>query len=283
MNKHTVAGIVVLGLMAGILRSLNGCGGREELQSLSAGEHGSIAMAGSTSMERFARIVSECFMEEHAGVTVTTEFTGSSAGVEAVLDGRADVGLCSRELTKEEQNAGAVASVVAVDGIAVVANPDNLVRELTTAELVGIYTGRIRDWSEVGGRTEPIMVVGREAGSGSRSTFEELLGINDCCKYANEVDSEGAVMARTAVTPGAIGYVSLEVCNDTVCRIDLEGVEAAEETVRNGTYPLRRYFFLVTKGEAWEQSKLVQELMAYLQSEEGKKLIRMAGLVIPEK
>lgn len=272
-----------MGLMAGIFKSLSGCGVREERQKPPVGEHDSIVMAGSTSMERFARIVSECFMEEHAGVTVTAEFTGSSAGVEAVLDGRADIGLSSRELTKEEQDAGAFASVVAVDGIAVVTDPDNPVQELTMEELVGIYAGRIRDWSEVGGRAEPVVVVGREAGSGSRSTFEELLSIRDCCEYANEMDSEGAVMARIAVTPGAVGYVSLEVCNDTVSKINLEGVEASEETVRNGTYPLRRYFFLVTKGKIWEQSELVQELLAYLQSEEGKKLIRMAGLIVPEE
>lgn len=283
MNHRIVAVTVVLSLMMGIFKSLGGCCVREIQQQISVEEQDSIVMAGSTSMERFARIVSECFMEEHAGVTVTAEFTGSSAGVEAVLDGRADLGISSRELTKEEQDAGAVALVVAIDGIAVVTDPDNLVKELTVTELAEIYTGRIRDWSEVGGRTEPIVVIGREAGSGSRSTFEELLRIRDRCMYANEMDSEGAVMARTAVTPGAIGYVSLEICNDTVCTIDLEGIEVAEETVRNGTYPLRRCFFLVTKGKIWEQSELVQEFMAYLQSENGKKLIRMAGLIIPEE
>lgn len=284
MNKHIViTAIVVFGLIAGVFKGVSGCNTGEIFPLVSVEESETIVIAGSTSMEKLARILSECFMKEHVGMMVTTEFTGSSAGVEAVLDGRADLGISSRELTKQERDAGAVAFVVAVDGIAVVTDPRNPVKELTMEQLTGIYTGKIRDWSEVGGFTEPIVVVGREAGSGSRSTFENLLMIRDECQYANEMDSEGAVIARTAVTPGAIGYASLEVCNDTVCTIDLDGMEATEETIRKGVYPLRRYFFMVTKGERWEQRALVQEFLTYLRSEEGKKLVQMVGLIVPEE
>ena len=191
-----------------------------------------VVMAGSTSMEKFANMLAECYREANPGVTVTAEFTGSSAGVQAVLSGRADIGLSSRTLTTAEEASGAAAYVIAMDGIAVITDRDNPVTALTTKQLADIYTGQIRDWQELGGRKQPIVVAGREAGSGTRSAFEELLGIEDRCYYANELDSEGAMLARIASTPGAVGYVSFDVLNDTVHALSLDGVEAAAERVK---------------------------------------------------
>ena len=233
-----------------------------------------VVMAGSTSMEKFADMLAECYREAHPGVTVTAEFTGSSAGVQAVLSGRADIGLSSRPLTTAEEASGAAAYVIAMDGIAVITDRDNPVTALTTKQLADIYTGQIRDWQELGGRKQPIVVAGREAGSGTRSAFEELLGIEDRCYYANELDSEGAMLARIASTPGAVGYVSFDVLNDTVHALSLDGVEAAAERVKTGSYPLCRSFLLVTKGALEEQSRQVQEIFAYLQTEEGRKLMK---------
>ena len=241
-----------------------------------------VVMAGSTSMEKFANMLAECYREAHPGVTVTAEFTGSSAGVQAVLSGRADIGLSSRPLTTAEEASGAAVYVIAMDGIAVITDRDNPVTALTTKQLVDIYTGQIRDWQELGGRKLPIVVAGREAGSGTRSAFEELLGIEDRCYYANELDSEGAMLARIASTPGAVGYVSFDVLNDTVCALSLDGVEATAERVKTGSYPLCRSFLLVTKGALEEQSRQVREIFAYLQTEEGGKLMRDAGLIVSD-
>ena len=241
-----------------------------------------VVMAGSTSMEKFANMLAECYREANPGVTVTAEFTGSSAGVQAVLSGRADIGLSSRTLTTAEEASGAAAYVIAMDGIAVITDRDNPVTALTTKQLADIYTGQIRDWQELGGRKQPIVVAGREAGSGTRSAFEELLGIEDRCYYANELDSEGAMLARIASTPGAVGYVSFDVLNDTVHALSLDGVEAAAERVKTGSYPLCRSFLLVTKGALEEQSRQVQEIFAYLQTEEGRKLMRDAGLIVSD-
>lgn len=243
---------------------------------------GTITMAGSTSMEKLANAVAESFMAKYPDVTVTAEFTGSSAGVEAVLGGSVDIGNSSRNLKDEEKAAGAVENIVAIDGIAVVTDKENTVTDLTTDQLVGIYKGEIKNWSEVGGTDEAIVVVGREAGSGTRGAFEELLEIEDACAYANELDSTGAVMAKVASTPGAIGYVSLDVVDDTVISLSLDGVAATEENIKAGDYTLSRPFVMATNGEISAQSDAVQELFAYLQSDEGKELIKSVGLIIPD-
>lgn len=243
---------------------------------------GTITMAGSTSMEKLSNAVAESFMAKYPDVTVTAEFTGSSAGVEAVLGGSVDIGNSSRNLKDEEKAAGAVENIVAIDGIAVVTDKENTATDLTTDQLVGIYKGEIKNWSEVGGTDEAIVVVGREAGSGTRGAFEELLGIEDACAYANELDSTGAVMAKVASTPGAIGYVSLDVIDDTVTTLTLDGVAATEENIKAGSYTLSRPFVMATNGEISAQSDAVQELFTYLQSDEGKELIKSVGLIIPD-
>lgn len=243
---------------------------------------GIITMAGSTSMEKFANALAESFMIKYPGVTVTVEFTGSSTGIESVLAGRVDIGNSSRYLKDEEKSSGAVENIVALDGIAVITDASNTTASLSTEQLIGIYTGKIRNWSEVGGDDEAIVVVGREAGSGTREGFEELLGIKDMCAYANELDSAGAVMARVALTPGAIGYVSPDVLDDTVLALSLDGAEPTEENIKAGNYLLSRPFVMVTKGEISVQRETIQEMFVYLKSEEGQELIRAVGLIVPD-
>lgn len=245
----------------------------------SADLSGSISMSGSTSMEKLANAVAESFMAKYPGVTVTAEFTGSSAGIESVLAGSVDIGNSSRNLKDEEKSSGAVENIVAIDGIAVVVDPANTVADLTQDQLISIYKGETKNWSELGGADQAIVVVGREAGSGTRGAFEELLGIEDTCAYANELDSTGAVMAKVASTPGAIGYVSLDVIDDSVIAVKLDGVEPTEENIKAGSYALSRPFVMATNGEISAQKPEVQELFHFLASDEGKQLVKSVGLI----
>ena len=250
-----------------------------EEEAAPADLEGSITMAGSTSMEKFANALAESFMEVYPNVTVQAEFTGSSAGIEAILAGQCDIGNSSRNLTEDEIAKGAAENIVAIDGIAIVTDAANTVSDLTKDQLIAIYSGETTNWSDLGGADQPIVVVGREAGSGTRGAFEEILGLEDACKYANELDSTGAVMAKVASTPGAIGYVSLDVLDDTVKALTLEGVEANEENIKSGDYFLSRPFVMATKGAIEEQSELIQALFDYVYSEEGDALIQDVGLI----
>ena len=240
---------------------------------------GSIQMVGSTSMEKLANALAESFMEKYPNVTVTAEFVGSGAGIEAVTSGTADIGNSSRNLKDEEKSKGAVENVVAIDGIAVCVDPANTVEGLTKEQLSGIYLGETTNWSEVGGADAPIIVIGREAGSGTRGAFEELLDVADKCAYANELDSTGAVMAKVASTPGAIGYVSLDVVDDSVKALPLEGVEPTAENIKAGKYFLSRPFVMATKGEISEQSDLVQTWFDFVLGEEGQSVAAQVGLI----
>ncbi len=240
---------------------------------------GSISMVGSTSMEKFANALSEVFMEKYPNVTVQAEFVGSGAGIEAVTNGSADIGNSSRNLTEDEKAAGIAENIVAIDGIAVVVDPANTVTNLTKQQLIDIYSGAVSNWSEVGGSDSPIVVVGREAGSGTRSAFEEILGLEDACAYSSELDSTGAVMARVAATPGAIGYVSLDVLDDTVKALSLEGTEPDADNIKAGTYFLSRPFVMATNGEISEQNELVQALFDFVYSDEGDAVIETVGLI----
>ena len=240
---------------------------------------GSISMVGSTSMEKLANALSEAFMEEYPDVTVTAEFVGSGAGVEAVTNGSADIGNSSRSLKDEEKAAGVVENVVAIDGIAVCVDPANEVADLTKEQLTNIYNGTITNWKEVGGADEPIIVIGREAGSGTRGAFEELVDLKDACKYANELDSTGAVIAKVASTPGAIGYASLDALDDSVKALSLEGVEATAENIKAGNYFLSRPFVMATKGEISEQNDLVQAWFDYVMGDEGQQIASEVGLI----
>lgn len=240
---------------------------------------GSISMVGSTSMEKLANALSEAFMEEHPDVTVTAEFVGSGAGIEAVTNGTTDIGNSSRSLKDEEKAAGVVENVVAIDGIAVCVDPANEVANLTKEQLTNIYNGTITNWKEVGGADEPIIVIGREAGSGTRGAFEELVDLKDACKYANELDSTGAVIAKVASTPGAIGYASLDALDDSVKALSLEGVEATAENIKAGNYFLSRPFVMATKGEISEQNDLVQAWFDFVLGDEGQQVASEVGLI----
>ena len=240
---------------------------------------GSISMVGSTSMEKLANALSEAFMEEYPDVTVTAEFVGSGAGIEAVTNGTADIGNSSRSLKDEEKAAGVVENVVAIDGIAVCVDPANEVADLTKEQLTNIYNGTVTNWKEVGGADEPIIVIGREAGSGTRGAFEELVDLVDGCKYANELDSTGAVIAKVASTPGAIGYASLDALDDSVKALSLEGVEATAENIKAGNYFLSRPFIMATKGEISEQNDLVQAWFDFVLGDEGQQVASEVGLI----
>lgn len=254
-----------------------------EAKSADADLSGSISMVGSTSMEKFANALSEAFMEKYPKVTVTAEFVGSGAGIEAVSNGTADIGNSSRNLKDEEKAKGVAENIVAIDGIAVVVDPANTVEDLTKDQLTSIYDGTVINWKDVGGNDAPIVVVGREAGSGTRGAFEELLKLEDACKYSNELDSTGAVMAKVASTPGSIGYVSLDVLDDTVKALKLDGAEPTEENIKAGKYFLSRPFVMATKGEISEQSDLVKALFDFIYSDEGSELVKSVGLITADK
>ncbi len=245
---------------------------------------GSISLAGSTSMEKLANAMAEAFMEYYPNVNVTAEFTGSSAGIESLLAGQCDIGDSSRALTDDEKSKGAVENIVAIDGIALVVDPDNTVEDLSTDDLTNIYTGKITNWGELDGPDEPIVVIGREAGSGTRGAFEELLNIADQCQYASELDSTGAVIARVASTPGAIGYVSLDMVDDSVKPVKFNGVDATEETIAKGDYTLARPFVMATNGEISEQSDLIQTFFEFVKSDVGADVItKDCGLILPSE
>ena len=254
-----------------------------EAKSADADLSGSISMVGSTSMEKFANALSEAFMEKYPKVTVTAEFVGSGAGIEAVSNGTADIGNSSRNLKDEEKAKGVAENIVAIDGIAVVVDPANTVEDLTKDQLTSIYDGTVTNWKDVGGNDAPIVVVGREAGSGTRGAFEELLKLEDACKYSNELDSTGAVMAKVASTPGSIGYVSLDVLDDTVKALKLDGAEPTEENIKAGKYFLSSPFVMATKGEISEQSDIVKALFDFIYSDEGSELVKSVGLITADK
>lgn len=242
---------------------------------------GSISLSGSTSMEKVCEALAETFMEENQDVTVTVEYTGSSAGIESVTNNMCDIGNASRNLKDSEKEKGVVENVIAIDGIAVVVNPSTEVSNVTKDELIKIYTGEIKNWKELGGKDENIVVLGREAGSGTRSAFEELLGIEDMCVYAGEIDSTGGVKAKVASTEGTIGYVSLDVVDETIKALSLDGVEATEANIKAGSYLLSRPFVMATKGEISAQNELVKAWFDYINSEKGQEVIKSVGLILP--
>lgn len=243
---------------------------------------GAISLAGSTSMEKLCEALSESFMEKYPNITVTVEYTGSGAGLESLAAGSIDIGNSSRHLKDEETATGAVESVVAIDGIAVIVDKENSVTDISAEDLAKIYKGEITNWSELGGEDEAIVVIGREAGSGTRDAFEELLEVADECAYAQELDSTGGVLAKVASTPGSIGYVSLDVVDDTVTAVALDGVASTEENILAGDYLLSRPFVMATMGEVSEQNELVQTWFDYVHSEDGQNVISSIGLILPE-
>lgn len=263
---------------------LTGCGGTDDSgNDASSDVSGNVSLNGSTSMEKFVNGLKEAIVEVYPNLVLEPQFTGSGAGIEAVTSGTADIGNSSRALTDEEKAAGLEENIVAIDGIAVVVNPKNKVSGITTEQLKQIYTGEITNWSQIGGSDEAIVVIGREAGSGTRGAFEEILGIEDACKYAQELNETGAVVAKVGETSGAIGYVSLDNVTKDVKSLKLDNVEASEETVKDGSYTLQRPFVMATKGKISEQSKEVQAVFDFINSDAGQEVIKAVGLVSAKK
>ena len=242
---------------------------------------GSVSTDGSTSMEKVIGALGESFMEANDGVTFTYNPTGSGAGITAVSEGRCDIGLSSRSLTDEEKASGLKETVLAIDGIAVVVNPDNPVTDLSTDDIAGIYTGEITNWKEVGGNDAEIVLIGREAGSGTRDGFESITGTEDKCQYNQELTSTGDVITTVGQNPDAIGYASLAALQDSVKAVAVDGVEPAEATVKDGSYVVQRPFVLVTK-EGTELSETAQKFFDFVTSPDAADIIEQAGAVVPE-
>ena len=261
---------------------LTACGGSDDSGEGSAEVSGNVSLSGSTSMEKFVNAIKEAIVEDYPNLILEPQFTGSSAGLEAVLAGTADIGNSSRGLKEEEKSKGLEENIVAIDGIAIITHKSNKVDNLTTDQLKKIYTGEITNWSEVGGSDQALVVMGREAGSGTRGAFEEILEIEDACKYAQELNETGAVVAKVGETEGAIGYISLDNITKTVKALKLDDVEANEDTVKDGSYTLQRPFVMATKGKISEQSKEVKAIFEFIESEKGQEVLKAVGLVSPK-
>ncbi len=279
MKKNVMKGLAACAIALFAAGSLAVCGGAHAAGKTRSGK---ISLAGSTSMEKLCEAMSESFMEEHPGIVVTVEYTGSSAGIESLLQGGVDIGNASRELKAGEKEKGAVENIVAVDGIAVITDKANRVSGLTIKQLSDIYTGRISNWKELGGNDEAIVVIGREAGSGTRGAFEEILKAVDSCRYAQELDSTGAVLAKVATIPGAVGYISLDAVNKTVQSLSLDGIQATAKNIAAGSYKLSRPFVIATRGAADSLNDLVLTWFSYLKSEKGRRVISGVGLILPD-
>ena len=241
---------------------------------------GSVSTNGSTSMEKVIGALSEQFMADNSGVSVTYDPTGSGAGIEAAGNGSADIGLASRALKDEEKAGGLTETVVALDGIAVIVNAGSKVEDLSVEQIAKIFTGEITDWSEVGGEAGKISCIGREAGSGTRDGFESITGTKDACKLDQELTSTGGVIEAVAGNANAIGYASLSAVEgkDTVKAVTVGGIACTEETVLDGSYAIQRPFVLVTKTDA-SLSTAAQAFFDYTTSTAANDLIKAAGAV----
>ena len=286
--KKTLALLLTLAL---IMAALTGCGSNTDAPAAdstdsttgtetSAALSGSVSTNGSTSMEKVIGILSEQFMADNSGVSVTYDPTGSGAGIEAASNGSADIGLSSRALKDEEIAGGLTGTTVALDGIAVIVNAGSKVEDLSVEQIAQIFTGEITDWSEVGGEAGTISCIGREAGSGTRDGFESITNTKDACKLDQELTSTGGVIEAVAGNPNAIGYASLSAVEgkDTIKALTVGGVACTEETVLDGSYAIQRPFVLVTRtGEAL--SPAAQAFFDFATSSAANDLIKSAGAV----
>ena len=243
---------------------------------------GTVATDGSTSMEKVIGALGEAFMEQNKGVTFTYNPTGSGSGITAVGEGRCDIGLSSRALKDDEKASGLKETVLALDGIAVIVNPANPVSDLDVETIAKIYTGEITNWKEVGGNDAEIVLIGREAGSGTRDGFESITDTKDSCKYRQELTSTGDVITTVSTNPDAIGYASLAALKDNVKALTVGGIAPTEDTVKDGSYVIQRPFVLVTKDGA-ELSTAAQAFFDYATSADAADLIAAAGAVAVAK
>ena len=239
---------------------------------------GSVATDGSTSMKSVIGALGESFQNANSGVTFTYNPTGSGSGIQAVSEGRCDIGLASRSLKDDEKSAGLTETVLAYDGIAVVVSPENPVSDLTIEQIADIYTGKITNWSEVGGNDAEIVLIGREAGSGTRDGFESITGTEEACQYRQELTSTGDVIATVSQNPNAIGYASLSAVKESVKALSVGGVAPSEDTVKDGSYVIQRPFVLVTK-DGVTLSPAAQAFFDYALSADAAPIIAQAGAV----
>ena len=251
-----------------VLTTLVGCGGKET---------GTVTTDGSTSMEKVIGSLGEAFQNE-TGNSFTYNPTGSGSGIQAVKEGRCDIGLSSRDLKEEEKADGLNATVLAYDGIAIIVNPENPVSDLDVETIAKIYTGEITNWSEVGGNDAEIVLVGREAGSGTRDGFESITDTEDTCKYRQELTSTGDVITTVSQNPDAIGYASVASVKESVKALSVNGVVATNETIKDGSYVVQRPFVLVTKADA-ELNETAQVFYDYIISANANEIILSAGVV----
>lgn len=262
--KKFIATIMVIVLAMSLMV---GCGETE----------GTVTTDGSTSMEKVIGALGEAFQND-TGNSFTYNPTGSGSGIKAVQEGRCDIGLSSRDLKDEEKEAGLEATVLAYDGIAIIVNPENPINDLSLETIAKIYTGEITNWKEVGGDDAEIVLIGREAGSGTRDGFESITGTEELCKYRQELTSTGDVITTVAQNPNAIGYASVASLEDSVKAVTVGGVVANEKTIKDGSYVVQRPFVLVTKADT-ELSDAAQKFFDYVTSEDAQSIISEAGVV----
>ena len=268
------------------LSLLTACGSKDNASDDNKGEEGGTTAAlsgtvstdGSTSMEKVINSLGESFMAANKDVKFTYNPTGSGSGIQAVTEGRCDIGLSSRALKDDEKASGLVETVLAYDGIAIVVSPENPVSDLDVDTIAKIYTGEITNWKDVGGDDAEIVLIGREAGSGTRDGFESITGTKDACAYRQELTSTGDVINTVSQNPNAIGYASLSAVGESVKALTVGGVAATEDTVRDGSYVVQRPFVLVTK-KGTELSPAAQSFFDYAISPEVADIIANAGAV----
>ena len=251
--------------------------GDEASAAASSDLSGTVGTDGSTSMEKVISYLSESFMEEYPNVEVTYNPTGSSSGIQAATEGSTDLGLASRDL-KDEEKDGLTQTTIAIDGIALIVNPDNKVSDLSIDQIKQIYTGQITNWKDVGGDDAEIVCIGREAGSGTRDGFETITDTKDQCKLSQELTSTGDVIQTVAGNPNAIGYASMADLNDTVKTLTVGGVACTEDTILDGSYKIQRNFNVITN-DSKKLSPQAQAFFDYITSDQAADLIEKAGAV----
>lgn len=281
MKKSVVVTVISITLAVILLFAACGQNGKTDAtgeNAQKAAVTGTVATDGSTSMQKVIGALGEAFMAENSGVTFTYNPTGSGTGITAVKEGRCDIGLSSRALKEEEKADGLQETILALDGIAVIVHPQNPVSDLTVEQIAKIYTGEITNWKEVGGDDAEIVLIGREAGSGTRDGFESITNTKEACKYRQELTSTGDVITTVSGNPAAIGYASLASVKDSVKALSVNGIVPSEATVKDGTYSIQRPFVLVTRtGE--ELSPAAQAFFDYATSQDASALISAQGAV----
>lgn len=268
--------ITVLCAVVMALSLFAGCGQKANDNGTTTG--GTVSTDGSTSMEKVIGALGESFMEANSGTTFTYNPTGSGSGIQAVSEGRCDIGLSSRALKDDEKASGLKETIVALDGIAIIVNPQNPVKDLSLEQIAKIYTGEITNWKDVGGDDAEIVLIGREAGSGTRDGFESITKTKDACQYRQELTSTGDVITTVSQNPNAIGYASLASIKDSVKALTVNGVAPTEATVKDGTYLVQRPFVLVTK-EGVSLSETAQKFFDFATSADAASIISAAGAV----